>query len=77
MCQITKVQGSLELASKNFITGATKIVYAIIYSLILVSIVCIDDVPANLTRSVTTGVQSNSGIRSCILDATHFPYTEG
>ena len=30
------VQGSLELASKNFITGATKIVYAIIYSLILV-----------------------------------------
>jgi uncharacterized membrane protein YjjP (DUF1212 family) len=31
------VQGSLELASKNFITGATKIVYAIIYSLILVS----------------------------------------
>jgi hypothetical protein len=32
------VQGSLELASKNFITGATKIVYAIIYSLILVSL---------------------------------------
>jgi hypothetical protein len=34
----TSVQGSLELASKNFITGATKIVYAIIYSLILVSL---------------------------------------
>ncbi len=30
------VQGSLELASRNFITGATKSVYAIIYSLILV-----------------------------------------
>lgn len=29
------VQGSLELTSKNFITGATKIVYAVIYSLIL------------------------------------------
>ena len=29
------VQGSLELASKNYITGSTKIVYAIIYSLIL------------------------------------------
>lgn len=36
--QPTSVQGSLELASKNFITGATKIVYAIIYSLILVSL---------------------------------------
>lgn len=34
----TSVQGSLELASKNFFTGATKIVYAIIYSLILVSL---------------------------------------
>lgn len=29
------MQGSLELASKNYTTGATKIVYAIIYSLIL------------------------------------------
>lgn len=29
------MQGSLELASKNYITGSTKIVYAIIYSLIL------------------------------------------
>jgi uncharacterized membrane protein YjjB (DUF3815 family) len=41
-CEVTtlnsSVQGSLELASKNFITGATKIVYAIIYSLILVSV---------------------------------------
>ena len=35
----TSVQGSLELASKNFITGATKIVYAVIYSLILVSLI--------------------------------------
>src|SRR5580692_580192 len=35
---LTSVQGSLELASKNFITGATKIVYAVIYSLILVSL---------------------------------------
>lgn len=38
MTDFPKVQGSLELASKNFITGATKIVYAIIYSLILVSL---------------------------------------
>jgi hypothetical protein len=38
MMRPTSVQGSLELASKNFITGATKIVYAIIYSLILVSL---------------------------------------
>lgn len=29
------MQGSLELASKNYITGSTKIVYAIVYSLIL------------------------------------------
>jgi hypothetical protein len=29
------VQGSLELASKNYVTGSTKIVFAIIYSLIL------------------------------------------
>jgi hypothetical protein len=39
MTRPTSVQGSLELASKNFITGATKIVYAIIYSLILVSFI--------------------------------------
>lgn len=39
--QLNSVQGSLELASKNFITGATKIVYAIIYSLILVSLLVI------------------------------------
>jgi hypothetical protein len=38
MMHPTSVQGSLELASKNFITGATKIVYAVIYSLILVSL---------------------------------------
>lgn len=38
MMRPTSVQGSLELASKNFITGATKIVYAVIYSLILVSL---------------------------------------
>jgi hypothetical protein len=38
----TSVQGSLELASKNFITGATKIVYAIIYSLILASLLFIN-----------------------------------
>lgn len=38
MMHLTSVQGSLELASKNFITGATKIVYAVIYSLILVSL---------------------------------------
>jgi hypothetical protein len=38
MTRLTSVQGSLELASKNFITGATKIVYAVIYSLILVSL---------------------------------------
>lgn len=31
----TIVQGSLELASKNYVTGSTKIVFAIIYSLIL------------------------------------------
>lgn len=30
------MQGSLELASKNFMTGATKLIYAIIYALILV-----------------------------------------
>jgi len=29
------VQGSLELASKNFTTGSTKLIFAIIYSLIL------------------------------------------
>jgi len=29
------VQGSLELASKNYVTGSTKMVFAIIYSLIL------------------------------------------
>ena len=39
MMRPTSVQGSLELASKNFITGATKIVYAVIYSLILVSFI--------------------------------------
>lgn len=39
------VQGSLELASKNFITGATKIVYAIIYSLILASLLLITVYP--------------------------------
>lgn len=38
MMRPTSVQGSLELASKNFITGATKIVYAVIYSLILVNL---------------------------------------
>ena len=32
---MVSVQGSLELASKNYITGATKIVYAVVYSLIL------------------------------------------
>lgn len=31
------VQGSLELASKNYLTGSTKIVFAIIYALILAS----------------------------------------
>lgn len=37
LTNVILVQGSLELASRNFITGATKSVYAIIYSLILVS----------------------------------------
>jgi hypothetical protein len=44
----TSVQGSLELASKNFITGATKIVYAIIYSLILVSLSESDSLSSSL-----------------------------
>jgi uncharacterized membrane protein YjjP (DUF1212 family) len=34
----TKVCGSLELASKNLIAGSVKMVYAVIYSLFLVSL---------------------------------------
>lgn len=55
MC--TPVQGSLELASKNFITGATKIVYAIIYSLILVSL-------SELLQVCLTNIENNRALAS-------------
>jgi uncharacterized membrane protein YjjP (DUF1212 family) len=50
----TSVQGSLELASKNFITGATKIVYAIIYSLILASLLFINWNPIVFSPDINT-----------------------
>jgi hypothetical protein len=55
MMRPTSVQGSLELASKNFITGATKIVYAIIYSLILVSLSARNFEPFSLKGPINAG----------------------
>lgn len=54
------VLGSLELASKNILTGAAKIVYAIVYSLSLVST---QSSPYGIqSEAFVTGILPNSGI---------------